>query len=261
MDESSPRRRLGHVYADSKIEAEEVFESLTSDGQVEGVIVRPTYVWGPNSNLFTLPFVRAIRKGQLFLVNRGTGACNAVYVDNVADLVILCGHHPRAPGNAFLVRDPDRHTWYDFFSHYARMLDRDPAEWRSVPSGWTPGRVVGMTLREPLSAAWRGLSRLVDRVEPASPTIARYVLKAPRKIIYRAKEAVDRLLPAPYGWWDLAKFSSPGFISQENSRRLLDFELRMTVREGMDETAVWLREQSHVPHSVTRSRSPAEAAR
>src|SRR5262249_24756149 len=125
LDESAPFRCLGDPYADSKVEAEEVFWDFLARCPMEGTVIRPTYVWGPNSPNFTLDPLRAILSRRFHLVDGGRGRCNAVHVDNVVDIALRAGTHPAAAREAFLVRDPDRLTWGKFFGHYAAMTGVD----------------------------------------------------------------------------------------------------------------------------------------
>src|SRR5262249_26819397 len=77
--------------------------------------------------------------------------------------------------------------------------------------------------------------------EDRSRFLVRYGLKAPRKAIELAETF---LFPDPWSSWDLQKFSSPGFISIDKARRLLAFEPRISVAEGMRGTEEWLRDQN-----------------
>ena len=249
LDETASFRRLGNAYADSKIEAEEIFWDFLTRFPLEGTVIRPTYVWGPNSPLFTVNPLRAIQSGQFHLVDGGRGRCNAVHVDNLVDIALRAGTHPAAAGEAFLVRDPDRLTWGEFFGHYAAMAGVD-APLRSVPSDTGLRRDLLRLVRKTLLATKGALSRLIEAHEERYRFSVRYVLKAPRKAIHLALELAETLFPEPWSSWDLQKFSSSGFISIDKARRLIAYDPQISVAEGMRGTEEWLRDQNFLPPAV-----------
>jgi nucleoside-diphosphate-sugar epimerase len=249
MDENSPFIKYGNPYADSKIEAEQLFWNYLSDKNLERVVVRPTYVWGPNSPWFTIVPVKNIIEKRFALVDEGKGACNAVYVDNVVDLAVLAGVNSRAVGEAFFIRDPDRMTWREFFGYYALIAKVDPAVLNSVSSNENLKTVLSRNIKKFTNEAKKNLTISIDKYEERYPFVVRYGLKAPRKILGMVERIVESVAPTTYNWWDLKKYSSPGHISIEKAKRLLDYWPRVAVADGMNATETWLKEQNYVPNS------------
>ena len=131
-DEADAYRPMGRGYGDSKIAAEQlVFEHGRRLG-LPVVVVRPTFVWGPRSALFTVRPLLALRDGTFRLVDEGRGDCHAVYIDNLVDLLITAGTAPAAVGEAFLASDGFQITWQEFYGSYARWLGI--ANMRSISS-------------------------------------------------------------------------------------------------------------------------------
>jgi nucleoside-diphosphate-sugar epimerase len=247
MDENSPFVRNGNPYADSKIEAEEIFCNYLSDNNLERVVVRPTYVWGPNSPHFTIVPVKNMIENRFTLVDEGKGACNAVYVDNVVDLALLAGTDSRAVGEAFLVRDPDRMTWREFFGFYAEIAKVDPAVFSSVSSNENLRTVLSKNIKKFTDESKKLLAIPIDKYADRYPFIVRYGLKAPRKVLWLLERIVESIAPTIYNRWDLKKFSSPGHISIEKAKRLLDYRPKVAVADGMNTTKIWLEEQNYIP--------------
>ena len=108
MNETAPYVYTGNPYSDSKIEAEKYFFEFIKSNQIEGAVIRPTFVWGPVSPYYTVDVINKMRNGSFLLVDKGIGSCNAVHVDNVVDLTILCGYHHNAVGEAFLISDGEK---------------------------------------------------------------------------------------------------------------------------------------------------------
>ncbi len=249
MDENSPFVRHGWPYADSKIEAEDLFWSYTDDNNLERVVVRPTYVWGPISPQFTIDPVKKMIEKRFALVDEGKGACNAVYVDNVVDLAIRAGADSRAVGEAFFVRDPDRLTWREFFGYYATIANIDPAALMSVSSNKSLKIELSKKVKRLIHKAEKPLTTSINKYTDRYPIIVRYGLRAPRRILRMVTGIVDSLAPTPYNWWDLTKYSSPGHISIEKAKKLLDYFPRVTTKDGMKATRIWLKEQNYLADS------------
>ncbi len=245
LDETAPFVKLGTPYGDSKIEAEEVFWQYVKQGKIKGTVIRPTYVWGPRSAWFTIQPVEQMVKKRFYLVDQGKGACNAVHVDNVVDLVLLAGVNDAAIGEALLVTDDSRITWREFFQHYARMTAVEPASLPSVSS--KPSR--GLLLLNKLTRKNHQLGESVY-ASIADALIGKQYkpLRAPFKIfmILSAKlaEIVNEL--APYSFWDLRKYSSTGFITIDKARKILGYTPRVSLNEGMRSCELWLRDQGYL---------------
>src|SRR5207344_3028543 len=126
----SPLRRTGRDYSDSKIVAEELVRGAKNG--LETVIVRPTYVWGPRSNAFTIRQLREMMAGTFKYVDGGETVANAVFVDNLVDSLISAAQSSVANGRSYLVTDGVDYSWRDLFEGYARLLGIEVP--RSIPS-------------------------------------------------------------------------------------------------------------------------------
>ena len=92
-------------YAQSKLEAEVALRRLSAQFGIELVIVRPPLVYGPDApgNFSTL--IRAIHRGIPLPFGAVDNLRSLVALDNLVDLLALCGNHPAAAGQIFLVSD------------------------------------------------------------------------------------------------------------------------------------------------------------
>jgi len=107
-------------YDVNKAVAEEKLRSLTSDGAVEVVTLRPSIVYGPRSTYFTAQVASDILSSSAFLVDGGRGICNSVFIDTLVEVMTICASHPAAPGHTFFVKDAERITWQQL---YAAVLE------------------------------------------------------------------------------------------------------------------------------------------
>ena len=147
VDETEPLLETGREYGDSKIEAEAVCREFVEAG-LEVVILRPTIVYGPFSELWTVEFTERFRDGN-WLLPRETcqGRCNLVYVDDLVRSILLALDAEKASGEAFNVNGPDDVTWQEYFDALNSALDFPP-----LPAPGATGSRLSSTLMAPVRA-------------------------------------------------------------------------------------------------------------
>lgn len=131
IDESTPTRMRGNLYADSKVAAEEIIFKAYREHGLPVVSARASQVYGPRSPQFTIRPVEVIKEGKMVLIDGGRHLCKPVYIDNLVDGLILCAKVEGAVGEAINLTDDSPVLWRDFFGAYGRMLDID--SFPSVP--------------------------------------------------------------------------------------------------------------------------------
>lgn len=122
LDESAPRKYSKEVYADSKLEAEKLAFHYFKKFELPVSIIQPTIVYGPFAPVWTLGPINQLKTGRVILVKGGNGLCNAVYVDDVIQAMILAATKDEASGQAFLISAEEQVTWRDFYGAYEKML-------------------------------------------------------------------------------------------------------------------------------------------
>jgi nucleoside-diphosphate-sugar epimerase len=155
LDETCPRNKTGDIYADTKLEAETLMFRYHSEHGLPVAIVQPTIVYGPFSRPWTVNIVDQLRKGPVALP-ANVGFCNAVYIDDVVNGMILAALKDDAVGESFLLSADEPVTWTEFFGEYGRILGIQsvvllpPHELQHMPRG------TGSSWRSsPLSRQWR----------------------------------------------------------------------------------------------------------
>jgi len=229
-DERDEFRLTGSPYGDSKVMAERLVWQFWQEHRLPVVVVRPTFVWGPRSAGFTLSPVNGMKHGRWFLVDSGSGACHAVYIDNLVDALLLAGVTPGAVGEAFLITDEKRCTWAEFFGYYARMLGV-----RKLPSVRSDVARFALPVTEYINGA---LARFdyIPAHEPARILVrsVRWGLRVTARWIF-PDDSLDS--------WDLLKYARQGQLDTSKARTVLGYTPRFSLPEGMRETEAWLRDQ------------------
>jgi nucleoside-diphosphate-sugar epimerase len=122
-DEKSPLSdRQWSWYNNSKVMAERRLLELRQEGSVELVILRPTLVFGPRSERWTVRIARDLENKKAYLLGEGHGICNTLYVDNLINAIDLAATKPGIDREAFLIADHETVTWFDFYSKLAAGL-------------------------------------------------------------------------------------------------------------------------------------------
>lgn len=118
----SPLSFNGDFYSVSKAEAEQSIWEFSRNYHLPITIVRPGCTYGPRATAWTLVPLRRVRRGAPVLIGKGDGICNAVYIDNLIDLILLALKSDDSIGQAFIGAEGRGVAWREFYGAYARML-------------------------------------------------------------------------------------------------------------------------------------------
>ena len=191
-------------YAQTKLAAETEVRRAERAHGLEAVILRPATVYGPRSTDVVGEIARALRGGNMVLVDRGRAVAGLCYVDNLVDVAVLALRHDAAPGQAFNVTDGLTVTWKEFTDGLAAGLGYAPVRW-SMPYWMAHG--IGFSLEH----GYR-LLRRTTRLEMA-PLLSR-----------QAVQVLGR----------------PQDFSNRKARALLGWEPRVDYATGLEQTVAWL---------------------
>jgi ornithine--oxo-acid transaminase len=126
VDESFAGNGFSNWYSQTKRAAE--LEVRRTQG-LETVVLRPATVYGPRSKEVVGEIARAMRNGNMLLIDRGRSVAGLVYVDNLVDVALLALRHEAAVGHAFNATDGLPVTWKEFTEGLAEGLGCSPARW------------------------------------------------------------------------------------------------------------------------------------
>jgi nucleoside-diphosphate-sugar epimerase len=166
QDERAFRRTHGNPYIDTKSASDRLACRRGA------VVIRPGDVYGPSSVPWTLRPVQMARAGQLAVPGRGDGLMLPLYIDDLAEAVVLALDGGN-PGEAYTVWDDRaRVTFEEHFNRLARiaggrearrlprpvlelvgMATERWAKLRGEPPAFTAGAVTFINRRGTVSAA------------------------------------------------------------------------------------------------------------
>ena len=85
----SPLSFRGDFYSISKAEGERAAWQFARENKIALTVIRPACTYGPGSNAWTVTPLRRVKRNRPVLIGDGNGICNAVYIDNLVDLILL----------------------------------------------------------------------------------------------------------------------------------------------------------------------------
>jgi nucleoside-diphosphate-sugar epimerase len=211
-DESAPHRYSGDLYSDSKVDSERVVQGFIDRRELDVVILRPGFVYGPGDRQFLPRLLDALARRQFAYVGDGSKLLNLVHIDDLVRVAMLAESVPEASGQAFNVTDGTETTLRAFIELACGLLD--------IPA---PRRRLPVPLAWGLCYASEGASRVLR--SQRAPRLNRGRLKF---LYYNQLYSIDR------------------------ARRLLGYSPRVTYREGLPPTLSWFREQGLLPEALPR---------
>ena len=226
--EQTPFEDCGRAYSASKIAAEQLVLEFARQGRVPATIIRPTFVWGPRSHLFTVGPIRAMRAGRFCWIDHGKGTCHAVHVDNLVESLIHAATQPGAIGRAFVVTDEAGITWRQFFMPLLELLGIE-----EVPS------ISSRSLLTPWLCRAREISAgVVERLSGDGRTLP---TRAVRRLFRELEVSISRRgIPS---LWDLQKFARVGSLDTSLSREVLGYQPVLDFAAATEQTLHWIRIQ------------------
>lgn len=193
----------GDIYQETKLEGELIIREAIDAG-LPGVIFRPAGIYGPGDLRF-LKLFRAIQSGRFVMFGSGETLYHFTYIDDLVRGIILCGEHPAALGQTYILGGDGFISLNELVSDVAEALGVPAPRWRLPIWPLMAAAVACESICKPLG---------ID--PPLHRRRAEFFVK-------------DRA------------------FSNAKAKGELGFAPEVTVREGMRRTALWYREQGHLP--------------
>lgn len=240
---------MGRRDSDDKFAAQRQILRMVREDGLEATVVQPTIVYGPFSRHWTDRPADMLLGGVAALPSPGDGVCNAVYVDDLAQALMLAATRSAAVGETFLISGAEHPTWLDFYRAYEsalgldgaiRLMRYDDIERRirasdrtlAVP---TPQRALSAG---PLAPLRRAARFIYGRLGERGRAHARRFYEQGRLLPERQSDEPREFLPNKR-LLDLYAAQCP--VSIDKARRLLGYEPEFGLERGMELTADYLK--------------------
>lgn len=122
-EDDPPRPYL--AYGLSKLQAEWAVNDAFRAGEIETVIVRPCWFYGPHQPLRQTRFFNMIKGGRPIVVGRGDNLRSMTYIDNGVQGILLAAHTPVAAGRTYWITDRRPYSMIEIINTVAKVLGVD----------------------------------------------------------------------------------------------------------------------------------------
>lgn len=124
FDESSPYNPyMG--YGRSKMHGEQAVTAAGERQQIETVVIRPPWFYGPGQPPRQTQFFTMIKTGGFPIVGGGENRRSMAYVDNLSQGLMLAERVDAARGQAFWIADERPYSMNEIVDTVERVLERD----------------------------------------------------------------------------------------------------------------------------------------
>jgi nucleoside-diphosphate-sugar epimerase len=233
LTEAVPSSPGPNPYGRSKVRTEEICAEYSQRG-LAITVLRPTIVYGPHSDLWTVEFAQRLSAGEWFLPERYTqGICNLVYVDDLVKAVVLSLQNESAIGQTFIVNGEERPTWNEYFHALNDALGLPPLRPASAMRSRMKAGLM-MPVRKTAKFVLNRFQPIVMRVYQRS-NVAKNLMRHAETAIRNAPTAAE---------FDL--YSLRVSYEQDKAREMLAYRPAFSMRDGVELSVAWLRDQQYV---------------
>ncbi len=255
IDEETHKNPKDDQYAQSKLQAEKIVLGYYKSG-VKTVIIQPTAVYGPWAPSYGTRVFDQMHKNVIPLIDGGLGICNAVYIDDLVQALLLAAINEKSYGQSFLISGMEFCTWKEFWGYFESIIGEKRTKSisrrhalslfrksKKRPSFIKLIKIDSSVLYEILRVRW--ISRIFIIVKRTIPNrllfwTKKAMLVSPNK--EQGKEQ-DRSR-ASYVVFDPSSidfFTSKTKIRIKKATEILDYRPRFSLRSGFEITGQWYR--------------------
>ncbi|MBI2571346.1 MAG: NAD-dependent epimerase/dehydratase family protein [Candidatus Schekmanbacteria bacterium] len=208
FDEGSPYNPyMG--YGLSKRRAEDIVNRAGASGELEAVIIRPPWFYGPHQPARQTRFFTMIKTGRVPIVGDGENRRSMAYVDNICQGLLLGERVEKASGRTYWIADRNPYTMNEIVDTIEGVMEHD-----------------------------FGIQCKHRRVRlPGAASAAAYLAD---KILQNAGFYSPELHV-------LSEMNKNIACSVERARRELGYEPKVSLAEGMRRSLAWMRERGIQP--------------
>ena len=200
FDEESPYHPYKN-YGRSKMQMEQAVHAAFRAGDLETVIVRPPWFYGPDQPPRQTLFFRMVKEGRAPLVGRGDNLRSMAYVDNLAHGILLAATHPAAAGQTYWIADRRPYALREIIDTIERLLEEEfriPVAHRRLRLPAFAGAMAEAADTVIQAAGY--YEQKIHVLSEMNKTIACSIQKAERELGYRPQVALEEGMRRSLRW-------------------------------------------------------------
>jgi len=233
VDEDTPAVYSGWSYGDSKLNAEKICQEYTAKG-LEVVIARPTIVYGPFSQNWTINALKRVQYRGWRNVKGIDGWCNPVYIDDLIAGLLLCSEVESAKGHLFILSGNETLTWNEYFQAYNRLANLPEIKVGTkshIHLKTLITRPMRLTLQLGRKYFEKRLFEIYQKIHKRYPPIA---------------EKIDSLLRGSIHPAEFEFFAQKTKYSIKKAKAILGYNPQYSFQKGIAITAKWLTHHAYI---------------
>ena len=233
VTEETPFEYTGNEYNRMKIDAEKVCWKYNEKG-VPVAILRPSIVYGPFSNNWTLKYAKLLKDRKIGIYEGiGEGMCNLIYIQDLVDAALLCLENSSSVGEAFNVCGPEVLSWNEYFALFngalnfpqIKVIGKSAANFKTA--ALMPVRKIGGIARD----HFMGTIKKIAESNAFADSFLRMIEKT-------LKTNLDSN--------ELKLFNKDAVYFNQKAERVINFKPNVSVEEGIAMSVEWLKHNSVV---------------
>lgn len=200
FDESAPYNPYMH-YGRSKKIAEELVNEAGQSGELETVIIRPPWFYGPNQPARQGLFFTMIRTGKAPLVGAGNNRRSMAYIDNICQGLLLCDQVAAAKGQTYWIADREPYAMTEIIDTIEDVMKTDFGVAVTGKRMKLPGFASAVAWLVDKTLQGMGLyHQKIHVLSEMNKTIACTVAKAERELGYKPAVALREGMRRSLAW-------------------------------------------------------------
>ncbi len=241
LSEESSFGQPGTEYKNTKVAIENALQSSSEKNLLHSTILQPTIVYGPYSWLWTDCVVEKLLSGTVVLPAKAEGICNAVYVDDVVDALILAAMRPSQSCEKFIISGPNPPTWQEFYESHNHFLGMDSIQYIDVATlmdkhTGVAGKMKSV-LANPLQLTnWKPVRHLLNILEKL---LGKKGIEDLKSLIKGPRKSRGSIIYFP-GADELKLYRATGVCRFDKARKVLAYAPKIDFQAGFSKTAKYL---------------------
>jgi nucleoside-diphosphate-sugar epimerase len=188
-------------YGRSKMLAEQAVRAADREGEIETVVIRPPWFYGPGQPARQGLFFRMIKEGRVPIVGAGDNRRSMAFIDNICQGLLLCERSPSARGQVYWIADQRPYAMAEIVDTIERILERDFGIVVAHKRVRLPGLVSDLAWVADKALQSMGLYQSkVHVLSEMNRTIACSVAKAQRELGYEPKVDLEEGMRRSVRW-------------------------------------------------------------
>ncbi len=188
-------------YGRSKMQMEQIVRSFQDTGDIETVIVRAPWFYGPRQPARQTLFFKMIRDGKMPVVGSGNHRRSMAYIDNLCQGILLAAAAEPANGKMYWIADERPYTMNEIVDTVERLLETEFGQTCAHRRLRLPAVAGGVAFA--IDAMLQRLGRYHQKIHVLSEmnkTIACSVAKAKRELGYAPTVALEEGMTRSIRW-------------------------------------------------------------